>query len=128
MAGTYSAPTWGAKGKRRVSLSSCNEAAAPAFSAAMHVACPACEARYEVPDALIGPGRRLRCARCAHEWLVQPPTSPPERPPRAPGLQRQPQVPHPPLPQGRVPGPGLWLAWMGSALVLGLGLAGLWLC
>jgi predicted Zn finger-like uncharacterized protein len=96
----------------------------------MHVACPACEARYEVPDTLIGPGRRLRCARCAHEWLVQSSAAPPDRPPPAPGLQRQPQVPHPPLPQDGAAraGAGLWLAWLGSALVLGVGLAGLWLC
>lgn len=47
----------------------------------MRVACPACEAQYDVPDRLLGEsGRRLRCARCDHEWMVRPPPAalPPE--------------------------------------------------
>ncbi len=39
----------------------------------MRVSCPSCAAAYEVPDRLIGTGRRLRCSRCGHDWLVEPP-------------------------------------------------------
>jgi predicted Zn finger-like uncharacterized protein len=35
----------------------------------MRIVCPACSAAYEVPDALLGTGRPVRCARCGHEWL-----------------------------------------------------------
>jgi predicted Zn finger-like uncharacterized protein len=38
----------------------------------MRAVCPSCEAVYEVPDRLIGTGRRLRCANCAREWTLLP--------------------------------------------------------
>ena len=38
----------------------------------MRLTCPACAASYEVPDARIGTGRRLRCSRCRHDWFVNP--------------------------------------------------------
>jgi predicted Zn finger-like uncharacterized protein len=42
----------------------------------MRLACPACQATYDIPDNLLGPaGRRLRCARCAAEWQAFPPPS-----------------------------------------------------
>jgi predicted Zn finger-like uncharacterized protein len=75
---------------------------APAQYPAMRIACPACNAAYEVPDRLIGPGRRLRCARCGHDWDVQQST---------PGVSAA-DDPGPPLimrPQARLeapPGPG----------------------
>jgi predicted Zn finger-like uncharacterized protein len=94
----------------------------------MRIACPACNAAYEVPDHLIGPGRRLRCAKCGHDWAVQPaepatevaaaegaaapdmrsPTQPSPPPaatelprdlPPHPVLRRPPQVIDPPLPR-----------------------------
>jgi predicted Zn finger-like uncharacterized protein len=42
----------------------------------MRVTCPACAATYEVPESRIGAGRRLRCARCQHDWFVEPPAPP----------------------------------------------------
>ena len=44
----------------------------------MRVVCPACEAVYEVPDAMLGADPRpLRCARCGHEWVPAPGSAPP---------------------------------------------------
>lgn len=112
----------------------------------MRIACPACDATYEVPDALIGAGRRLRCAKCAHEWLVQP-----EAPAPAAGLP----PPATPLPADTVPPPmieprravpamapseavagwaggrgaalALWAAWIASGLLLVGAGAGAWI-
>lgn len=42
----------------------------------MRVTCPNCSAAYEVPEAKIGAGRKLRCARCRHDWWVDPPAAP----------------------------------------------------
>jgi predicted Zn finger-like uncharacterized protein len=39
----------------------------------MRIVCPACSAAYEVPDALLGTGRPVRCARCEHEWMPADP-------------------------------------------------------
>ncbi len=75
----------------------------------MRIVCPNCSATYEVPDRLAGTGKRMRCARCAHEWA--PPaaaatTAPALAPPQAaPPLAPQPGPPPaaasvaPPLPQ-----------------------------
>lgn len=90
----------------------------------MRTACPGCQATYEVPDALIGAGRMLRCAKCGQDWLATgtapppepttPPESPPppatgprpaaqdpphgDLPPPTPALRRAPQLIDPPLP------------------------------
>jgi predicted Zn finger-like uncharacterized protein len=102
----------------------------------MRLACPSCHAGYEVPDDRLGDGvRRLRCARCGHEWNAPPPPLPPPPPePPAP-------PPPPPEPSARVPAPpslvaeprpaplaedeprppspvAVWLAWAVSVLVL----------
>ena len=45
----------------------------PHSATAMRVTCPNCSAGYEVPESRIGAGRRLRCARCKHDWWVEPP-------------------------------------------------------
>jgi predicted Zn finger-like uncharacterized protein len=83
----------------------------------MRIVCPSCQAAYEVPEALLGAGaRRLRCARCANEWVPDlpaaavpavveppPPALPPPEPPEErlePRPFREPRV----LPSPRVEG------------------------
>jgi predicted Zn finger-like uncharacterized protein len=50
----------------------------------MRIACPACEATYDVPDAMLAGGTRMvRCARCGNEWSPQATSAaplPPEEP------------------------------------------------
>jgi predicted Zn finger-like uncharacterized protein len=44
----------------------------------MRIVCPACDATYDVPDAMLAGGLRLvRCAKCGNEW---PPTPVSEAP------------------------------------------------
>lgn len=56
----------------------------------MRMVCPACSAAYEVPESLLIPGRVVRCARCANQWVpvaataTRPPESPPPREPPVP--------------------------------------------
>jgi predicted Zn finger-like uncharacterized protein len=39
----------------------------------MILTCPACSARFKVPDNAIGPGgRRVKCSKCAHQWHCMP--------------------------------------------------------
>lgn len=38
----------------------------------MQIACPVCSANYEVPDQMLGPGRKVRCAKCGHQWVPGP--------------------------------------------------------
>ena len=39
----------------------------------MIVSCPACSTRFEFDLSLLGDnGRKLRCGKCAHEWVHQP--------------------------------------------------------
>ena len=45
--------------------------------AAMRIMCPACTASYDVPDALLGGGRSVRCVRCLREWQPGQPTAAP---------------------------------------------------
>lgn len=109
----------------------------------MRVTCPACAATYDVPDRMIGAGRRLRCAKCGQEWRVAPeapaagparqpaaPSPPPagaaaprDMPPPTPARRRPPQVIEPPLPRpDDAPSPRrdrlLWLAWALTGLAL----------
>jgi len=35
----------------------------------MLILCPSCEATYEVPDARMRPGRKVRCAQCGADWV-----------------------------------------------------------
>lgn len=71
----------------------------------MRITCPSCHATYEVPDALVGAAaRKVRCARCAFEWLPEPmatapPPEPPPRPRPEPRAERPLRAePLPPLP------------------------------
>jgi predicted Zn finger-like uncharacterized protein len=41
----------------------------------MQIVCPACAAAYEVPMTLLRPGKAVRCARCAGEWVPSPAAS-----------------------------------------------------
>jgi predicted Zn finger-like uncharacterized protein len=35
----------------------------------MNIACPICDASYEVPESVLTAHRPLRCARCGHDWI-----------------------------------------------------------
>jgi predicted Zn finger-like uncharacterized protein len=45
-------------------------------SARMRIVCPICSATYEVRDALLAPGRTVRCARCGEQWAAVPASGP----------------------------------------------------
>lgn len=88
------------------------EGRAPAHYPAMRIACPACNAAYDVPDRLIGSGRRLRCARCGHDWEVQQPApavsaAGRSRPPPTMRPQARLQAPPGPEPEAAPGGPDL---------------------
>jgi predicted Zn finger-like uncharacterized protein len=64
----------------------------------MRIVCPSCQAAYEVPERLIDQApRRLRCARCGHEWL------PPELRAETPAVAPPPPGPPPSAPPPVVP-------------------------
>lgn len=93
--------------RRNASEMTCARGARPHTIRPMRIACPACNAAYDVPDRLIGTGRRLRCARCGHDWEVQQPAVPgasaadgPARPPigRAQARLQAPPGPEPEAP------------------------------
>ncbi|MCO6418260.1 zinc-ribbon domain-containing protein [Siccirubricoccus sp. KC 17139] len=110
----------------------------------MRSACPSCAAVYEVPDALLGRGRKVRCARCGEAWMLRPasPPSEPEAaaPPESPALAAPPPAPMPEPasrparviatpPRQAAPAGGLLLvaAWVGSLLLLAGGVAAAWI-
>lgn len=68
----------------------------------MRVTCPNCSAAYEVPEATIGAGRKLRCARCRHDWRVEPPT-PPAAPAPTAAAPPMPPAPQPPAGPAQAP-------------------------
>ncbi len=90
----------------------------------MILECPSCNARYLVQIALFAQGgRRVRCAKCKHEWLVNLPTSidiimPPD-PPKAQEesfsespFTGQEGIAPPPLPEGETPNlPAVFDKW-----------------
>ncbi len=73
----------------------------------MRIVCPECGAAYGVPDALIEPGKQVRCARCNAEWA--PVAATPAVAPRAPAIERlelSPSHQPPPPPAPTVPAGG----------------------
>ena len=100
----------------------------------MRLACPSCQASYDVPDDRLGSGtRRLRCAVCAHEWTFVAPELPAAPPPPPPSPPPPPQLPAAPLtaeprlagvpsfPPDDAPPPrrrGALAAWVVSVLLL----------
>jgi predicted Zn finger-like uncharacterized protein len=73
----------------------------------MRIVCPSCAVSYEVPDSLLKPGRSVRCARCANNWvplaidepeLHQAPQSPPtQTEDEYEAVEREETPPHPQL-------------------------------
>lgn len=93
----------------------------------MRISCPSCQTLYEVPDALIEPGKPMRCARCAAEWIVEPLQTVIEpiafEPVFAPPPEPSPVPPQPPPVPLRVLSPlgrryGVALGWLLSMLVV----------
>ena len=71
----------------------------------MRIACPACAATYDVPDQMLGTGRKVRCGKCGNQWVptvapaetsAVPPTPPPAAEPEPPLPQPEPR-PRPPV-------------------------------
>jgi len=55
-----------------------------AWGTLMIITCPACETRYNVPDnTFAGHARKVRCAKCSHEWVIEPPEAEAAREPEA---------------------------------------------
>lgn len=66
----------------------------------MDITCPHCAAAYRVPDALLAPGKKLRCAACKADWAPVPAPPPAAEPPPAPA-----PVAPPPPPEAEPPPP-----------------------
>lgn len=98
----------------------------------MRIACPTCETTYEVPDALLKPGRAVRCTQCSLRWTPVVAVPAEEEPPLASEDttdDAEPGAPENAVPfvsamdrlaagQRRVAANGLLLAWIGSILLL----------
>jgi predicted Zn finger-like uncharacterized protein len=57
----------------------------------MRLVCPECTAAYDVPDGMVGGApRRVRCARCSHEWIFDPPAQAAAPPPDGPAAPAPP--------------------------------------
>ena len=99
----------------------------------MQLACPACAATYQVPDALIGDGRQMQCVRCGEAWFATAPSQP-ETPPPRPDAPAMPRIAPPAEPVPSAPAiaaliggsRGLALAWSASIIVWVGGLYALW--
>ncbi len=72
----------------------------------MRVSCPNCDAAYEIPEQVLAAGgRRLRCARCAHEWApAVPPPPQATADPDPPAVSAPPPLPAVPRPPADIPG------------------------
>lgn len=72
----------------------------------MIITCPACSARFNVADHLIGTtGRVVRCAKCGHKWHQMPEgmegMAPPPPPPKPQYAPPPPPPPRPPAMKGQ---------------------------
>lgn len=96
----------------------------------MQLACPACAATYQVPDALIGGGRQMQCVRCGEAWFAtapshaQTPAPLPVAPRIAPSAEPLPSEPAIAAPMSG--SRRLALAWSASIIVWFVGLYALW--
>lgn len=99
----------------------------------MRLECPACAASYDVPDALLAPGRAVRCVRCAESWvplphrLAAPPPRlalPPLRPfgPAGPDGEADPEGPS--MARSGMAGSGLAGSGLAGSGLAGSGLTG----
>ena len=93
----------------------------------MLLVCPTCSAEYEVADAAVGAGRKVRCRACATSWF-QPPAG--ATAPVIPAALSAPAVaeaaPDPIVAEEiepRRPRSRLWLVLLLVVLVVGLGIA-----
>jgi predicted Zn finger-like uncharacterized protein len=97
----------------------------------MQIICPACAAAYEVPMTLLKPGKAVRCARCAGQWVPSPAASdvltdalPQAAPAAAPAAEfvpeaiRQPRRPPAPRPLPARRNMALRIAWAASVVVV----------
>jgi len=94
----------------------------------MQIICPTCAATYEVPMTLLKPGKAVRCARCAGEWVpssaasdvlmdaqAQAASAAPEF---VPEVNRPSRRPPPPRPLPARPNMALRVAWAASVVVV----------
>ena len=69
----------------------------------MRIACPACNATYDVPDTEMRAERVVRCARCGTDWapvgVVEPPALQPMRFEPAPEPEPELGMPEPVVPE-----------------------------
>jgi predicted Zn finger-like uncharacterized protein len=64
-----------------------HNAAVPEVPRAMILDCPSCNARYELPESLLGPaGARVRCPSCGASFAVDPSGRRLSEPTPAPGI------------------------------------------
>jgi predicted Zn finger-like uncharacterized protein len=109
----------------------------------MRIACPSCQAEYDVPDTMLAGRRAVRCARCGEEWHPEPaapaateslPATVPEAEPPAvepepaaaaepaasPTLFVPPREPRAgrPAPQPRRAGAGVLVGWVATVVIL----------
>ncbi len=61
----------------------------------MRIACPACNAAYQVPDEQLREGRVVRCARCGTDWAPSVAIPQTDEGSEAPGLGFEPTEPEP---------------------------------
>ena len=82
----------------------------------MILKCPECSTRFLVPDSAFGvKPRRVRCGKCRHEWMAEPPPPPPnpylamvdheDEDQAAPEVPPAPSIPVTPLPAEPAPIP-----------------------
>lgn len=62
----------------------------------MILTCPQCATRYQIEDGKFPPGgRKVRCAKCGHQWFQEPPAAEPEPGVTADGNATSPPAPLP---------------------------------